>query len=136
MGNRLLEQEFYGTPRQRSAEVRRWWREFEHAARVALLQDLVARSWGVSLEEIKAPTRQHARAAFARQVGMYLGHVAFGLSLSAIGRHFGRDRTTAAHACRLVEDKRDDRDLDMVLTCLEQALVAVPRAFDRPPGHG
>ena len=34
--------------------------------------------------------------------------LAFGVNLSAVGRAFGRDRTTAAHACRLIEDRRDD----------------------------
>lgn len=53
-------------------------------------------------------------------------HVTFGFSLSAVGRHFGRDRTTAAHACRQVEDRRDDRDFDLLLDRLEYAARAMP----------
>lgn len=50
---------------------------------------------------------------------MYLAHVDFGLSFGSIGRVFGRDRTTVAHACRVVEDSRDDHWLDVRLSALE-----------------
>ena len=81
--------------------VARTRRDRERAAQVALMQETVALAW---------------------QVAMYLTHVIYGFSLSAVGRHFGRDRTTAAHACRLVEDRRDDKNFDMLLDRLEQAL--------------
>jgi hypothetical protein len=50
---------------------------------------------------------------------MYLAHVGFQLSFGAIGRVFDRDRTTVAHACRVVEDGRDDIWLDCRLEALE-----------------
>ena len=53
---------------------------------------------------------------------MYLAHVTFGLSYAEVGRAFGRDRTTAAHACRLIEDRREDPDLDTALADLEHVL--------------
>jgi chromosomal replication initiation ATPase DnaA len=53
---------------------------------------------------------------------MYLAHVHFGLTLSQVGRNFGRDRTTVAHACARIEDSRDDPTVDTVLSCLESAL--------------
>jgi len=37
-------------------------------------------------------------------------------------RPLRRDRTTVSHACSLVEDKRDDPDLDCRLDHLEQAI--------------
>ncbi|WP_083762498.1 helix-turn-helix domain-containing protein [Parvibaculum lavamentivorans] len=92
------------------------------AAQVALMQETVARAWNVPVDEIRSPTRRRAPVAQARQVAMYLTHVLYGFSLSAVGRHFGRDRTTAAHACRLVEDRRDDENFDMLLDRLEHAL--------------
>ena len=63
---------------------------------------------------------------------MYLTHIAGGLSLSEVGRLFARDRTTVAHACALVEDRRDDPDFDRCLAILEFALAlpAVPRSQD------
>lgn len=104
------------------AAVRRSIREREQAAKVALMQETVARAWNVPIGEMRSPTRRRASVAQARQVAMYLTHVIYGFSLSAVGRHFGRDRTTAAHACRLIEDRRDDENFDMLLDRLELAL--------------
>jgi chromosomal replication initiation ATPase DnaA len=101
-------------------------REIERAAQVALMQETIARAFGVPVAELRAPTRRRAPIALARQVAMYLTHVAFGFSLSAVGRHFGRDRTTAAHACRHIEDRRDDPAFDLLLDRLERAVSAVP----------
>jgi chromosomal replication initiation ATPase DnaA len=56
---------------------------------------------------------------------MYLAHVACGLSLTAAGDLFRRDRTTAAHACSVVEDLRDDPVVDQALTVLEAALASL-----------
>jgi chromosomal replication initiation ATPase DnaA len=69
-------------------------------------------------------TRSIARVARARQVAIYLAHVGFGLSYAEAGRLFGRDRTTAAYACRLIEDRRDDPRFDASLDCLEHTLRA------------
>ena len=104
------------------AAIRRSVREREQAAKVALMQETVARAWNVPIGEMRSPTRRRKPVAQARQVAMYLTHVIYGFSLSAVGRHFGRDRTTAAHACRLVEDRRDDENFDMLLDRLEYAL--------------
>jgi chromosomal replication initiation ATPase DnaA len=46
---------------------------------------------------------------------MYIAHVHLRLSLSEVGRYFGRDRTTAAHACRTVEDRRDEEMIDRII---------------------
>lgn len=98
------------------------------------LAALVAASFAVSPSEILSASRRSASVAFARQVAMYLAHVSFGASYSEIGRAFSRDRTTAAHACRVVEERRDDPRLDATLDRLERtcrsanATVIVPRA--------
>lgn len=84
----------------------------------------VSSAFSVPPQELRAPTRCRAQVAGARQVAMYLTHVGFGLSYSEAGRLFGRDRTTVAHACRLVEDWRDDPRFDASLDCLEQTLRA------------
>jgi chromosomal replication initiation ATPase DnaA len=60
--------------------------------------------------------------ALTRQVAMYLAHTRLGLSFSAAGALFDRDRTTAAHACRTVEDCRDDERFDTTLGYLEKTL--------------
>jgi len=83
-----------------------------------------AAAFSVPVAELTAESRRASDVAFARQSAMYLAHVAFGLSYSDIGRAFGRDRTTAAHACRLVEDRRDDPVIDAALDILEAACAS------------
>jgi chromosomal replication initiation ATPase DnaA len=56
---------------------------------------------------------------------MYLAHVTFGLSFSEIGRLFGLDRTTVAHACHAVEDLRDDPAMDRALAVIEATLAGL-----------
>ena len=53
---------------------------------------------------------------------MYLANVAGGVTFTAVGHQFGRNRSTVAHACALVEDLRDDPRLDEPLILLEAAL--------------
>lgn len=95
-------------------------------ARVRLVQQAVAYSFAVPVEEIAAATRRDARAALGRQVSMYLSHVAFELSLARVGAAFGRDRSTVAHACHRIEDRRDDPAFDDRLDQLEHSLRAMP----------
>ena len=79
----------------------------------------VARDFGLDLAALFAPTRGAPRAAFARQVAMYLAHIGFEQSFETISRVFDRDRTTVSHACHVVEDGRDDIWLDCRLEALE-----------------
>lgn len=83
----------------------------------------VTRDFGVGPGELNAPSRGSPSTALARQVAMYLCHVGFAMSFEAIGRLFGRDRTTVAHACRVVEDRRDDIWFDCRIAALELALA-------------
>ena len=89
-----------------------------------MVERAVSSAFPVTRNELRAPTRRNAEVAHARQVAMYLAHVGLGLSYSEAGRMFGRDRTTVAHACRLVEDRRDDPRFDASLDYLEQTLRA------------
>lgn len=71
------------------------------------------------------PSRGRARIALARQVAMYLGHVACGLSLTAVGRVFDRDRSTVAHACKRIEDRREDSDFDAAIQMMESSVRTI-----------
>jgi chromosomal replication initiation ATPase DnaA len=93
-----------------------------------IIGHLVAAAFGVSVRALQAPQRGPAPVAFARQVAMYLGHVVFRLNLTAVGRAFHRDRATARHACRLVEDCRDDAMLDRLLTLIERCCICAAQA--------
>lgn len=100
----------------------------KQAADVKLTCETVAKVYNILSVALASPTRGEAHVAHARQLAMYLAHVTFGMSLGAVGRHFGRDRTTAAYACRQVEDRRDNPRFDLMLDRLEDALKALSSA--------
>ena len=107
---------------------RRWKPEesegLERAA--SLLEGLVASAFGIGGAALIAPRRGPAEIAVARQVAMYLAHTRLGVSLTLAGAFFGRDRTTAAHACRRVEERREEPRFDAILGCLERAVDVWP----------
>jgi len=84
-----------------------------------------AAAFALPVGELIAATRRSHYVAFARQSAMYLAHVTFGLNYAEVGRAFRRDRTTAAYACRLIEERRDDPAVDAVLGSLESACGAL-----------
>lgn len=85
---------------------------------------LIARERHVPIRLLTHPSRCRRTTARARQLAMYLSHVVLGRSLTEIGYAFGRDRTTVAHACAVIEDMRDDPDFDAEVTALERRLEA------------
>jgi hypothetical protein len=76
----------------------------------------------VSPDEIRLARPGPRRVTFARQVAMYLTHVGAGLPQAEVGRLLARDRTTVAHACAVVEERRDDPVFDRSLEVLETVL--------------
>ena len=91
-----------------------------------------AAAFAVPVDELISTSRRTAYVAFARQSAMYLAHVTFGLNYSEVARAFGRDRTTAAHARQLIEDRRDDPAVDAVLGSLEDACGKLRRKLSAP----
>jgi Bacterial dnaA protein helix-turn-helix len=72
--------------------------------------------------------RGRALAVHVRHVEMYLCHVVLKVNFKEVGRVFSRSRTTAAYACKAIEDARDDRTFDQTLQLLEAATrLAVAR---------
>lgn len=110
-----------GTARRRRDRRRRTREAEVVAARCRCLEAVVVQAFGLSLADLRRASRGEAPVAFARQVAMYVAHVWLALSLSEVGRRFDRDRTTVAHACRVVEDRRDDPRVDRVVTTIESA---------------
>ncbi|ESQ79656.1 helix-turn-helix domain-containing protein [Asticcacaulis sp. YBE204] len=102
----------------------------EDRLRVRLVIELVALAMDVPADQIRSPSRNNARAARARQTAMYLAYIAWQWPLARVGDAFGRDRTTVGHACRVIEDLRDDRRFDQTLDRLEAALAGLPAALE------
>jgi chromosomal replication initiation ATPase DnaA len=91
------------------------------------IEQAVVQVFGIAYKDLRRTTRGRAKVALARQVAMYLAHVSCGLSLTETGRLFERDRTTVAHACGVIEDRRDDPIFDRALDLLEWAVPALTR---------
>ncbi|MGI9380603.1 MAG: helix-turn-helix domain-containing protein [Methyloligellaceae bacterium] len=96
-------------------------RQFQESNRI-VVEAAVMRIFNIHRSEIRSPSRGPAQVAFARQIAMYLTHICYGLTFTAVGRLFHRDRTTVAHACVVVEDMRDDPDFDYLLSTLETTI--------------
>ena len=113
------------------------WRGDTDAGR---LVGLVAAERGLSLTVLLQTSRGTAPVAGARQLAMYLTHVVLGRSYTEIGRLFGRDRTTVAHACAIIEDRRDEPAFERQIAALEARLEGIEetaKADERRSGtHG
>jgi chromosomal replication initiation ATPase DnaA len=83
----------------------------------------VAAAFAVRAADIESASRGPAATARARQAAIYLARVVLGMTFVEAGRLYGRDRTTAAHACRVIEDLRDDERFDRLLAQLEARLA-------------
>lgn len=101
-----------------------WLRD--DAALAKLTIDVAAFGLDIAAADIGSDQRGSARAAFARQVAMYLCSVAFRLSFGRIAIAFGRDRSTVTHACRIVEDHRECEAFDAWIANLETMLHRAP----------
>lgn len=90
-----------------------------------VIEHTVACVFGVHLEELHLPKRGRASIALARQTAMYLAHTSFSLTYADVGVLFERDRTTVAHACNVIEDRRDNPSFDLTLELLSRAITAL-----------
>ncbi|SFZ85899.1 dnaA protein helix-turn-helix [Devosia enhydra] len=114
-----------GVRRLRSLDAA--WRSDSLAGR---LVGIVASERDMSLTVLLQGSRGTAPVAEARQLAMYLVHVILGRSYTEIGRLFGRDRTTVAHACAIIEDRRDEPEFERRIAALEARLEAAVEAAD------
>ncbi|HVW57178.1 MAG TPA: helix-turn-helix domain-containing protein [Rhizobiaceae bacterium] len=91
------------------------------------LIDIASALFNVGGKELRRTGRTSLCVSRVRQIAMYVGHVALGLSMNEIGRGFSRDRTTVLYACHLVEDMRDDDEFDRIVSIMEKVAVAAFR---------
>ena len=88
---------------------------------------------------IVANERGTIGVARARQIAMYLLHTSLSAPYGVVAAMFGRDRTTVSHACRTIEDLRDDPMHDDFIRRLEE-VVELARSMSagarRQPGPG
>jgi hypothetical protein len=93
------------------------------AAHLHLAEGYVSRAFCIRPHDFYIDTRGPKHVAEARQLIMYLAHVEFGLPLAAVGRMYLRDRSTASHACKKVEIKREDPVFDELVCEIENLIT-------------
>ncbi len=92
------------------------------AARCRLAAQLAAHRFEVPRTTMLGRARGSRRASVARQVAIYLAHVALSVPIGVIARQFRRTHSTAVFACRQVEDRRDEPAFDVAVADLELAI--------------
>jgi len=96
--------------------------DFQSTVACDFIKSSISLVFEIPIRELNARTRLSAKVAFARQLAMYIAHVRLGLKLGVVGGQFGRDRTTVAHACRVIEDRRDEPEVDFLADCMERSV--------------
>jgi len=103
----------------------------EDRIRADLALTLVAASTGFATRRLKEQRRMIGPEGRARRMAVYLAYVTFGWPMDRVAHVFGLNRTTAANACRWVEDARDSKPLDELLdhleACAKQVLALARR---------
>lgn len=66
--------------------------------------------------------RPGLEGGFARNCAIYLAHTELGLTMTAIGQVLGLERSGIGAAAQAVEDLRDDRDFEALLSSMGVAL--------------
>lgn len=89
-----------------------------------LVIKLVATLEQTDQQAMRKTSRGKADICLARQMAMYLMHTVFSCSYHHVAAFFKRDRTTISHACKLVEDLRDNEEFDKRLEAMENLLVS------------
>ena len=101
-------------------------RRANDAAMAELAASIASYATGVAQHSIVDDERGCMKTAFARQVAMYLCHVGCELSMARVAAAFGRDRSTVAHACHAIEDRRDEGQFDLWIGALEAMMRRTP----------
>ena len=91
--------------------------------------DILSICFSVPGREIRQIGRNASSIARVRQIGMYVCHVAVGMTMQEVAIGFLRDRSTVVHACHLVEDMRDDAHFDAIVGTIERIALAAFGAF-------
>jgi len=100
---------------------------------VGFVTHLVSLATGIPATEINTARRVSNAAVRARHLAIYLTHITFHWPLHRVAFAFGRDRTTCGHACRRIEDLREDAAFDRRLTELEACLRQAPAHAEALP---
>lgn len=111
--------------------------DVQKAGKVRLVLSTVELAFRAKAIHLLGPSRGGRHLVRARQTMQYLAHCGLSISYTDLARLTQRDRTSIAHACRTIEDLRDDPEFDKALYFMEMALVLMThqtRAFNQQGG--
>jgi len=91
-----------------------------------LVVSAVAIEFAVPSFVLSSKLKGTSEVSYARQIAMYLMRCVYGLTKQRIAELFERHYTTVSHACRLIEEQRDDSIFDAKLLRLENFLRQAP----------
>ncbi|GLK74244.1 chromosomal replication initiator DnaA [Ancylobacter dichloromethanicus] len=97
---------------------------------------LAAEATAIPLGLVLHEHRLDRRCASARALAMYLAHVGLGLPMTRVATGFGRHRSTVAHACRRIEERREIAGWDRWVAALEEDVRRLALPGDRGGAHG
>ena len=97
-------------------------RHGRNAPWLAVVEAAISSVTAVAVAQMRSPRRGPQRVARARQLAAYVGHVGSRVPIAEVAAALGRDRSTLSHACRAVEQRRDDPSFDAAVTLLERGL--------------
>lgn len=100
--------------------------------RAYLAGALTAFALGMKTEAVLGGGRGSPAVSRARHIAMYLLRAGLGMSLARVAGAFGRDRSTVAYACQVIEDLRDDPDFDIWIEQLSVGLSSVAVLGEAP----
>ncbi|HVZ68778.1 MAG TPA: helix-turn-helix domain-containing protein [Rhizomicrobium sp.] len=86
-----------------------------------LAQTVAAGAYGVQMDDMCSRTRK-GEAEKARQLAAYLARVVFDVGLRELAIAMGRSPGTVCHACRRVEQRREEPQFDFAVEYLEHQL--------------
>ena len=89
---------------------------------IGLAQAVSAYSFGVPMDALTASAIGDSQAIRARQVAMYLSQMVLQLGPREVPRAFHRTHPGVLHACRRVEEAREDPGFDRTVELLETVL--------------
>ena len=86
-----------------------------------LAQNVAAGAYGVAMDDMRSRTRK-GEAEKARQLAAYLARVVFDVGLRELAHATGRSPATVFHACKCVEQRREEPQFDTAVESLEHQL--------------
>jgi hypothetical protein len=90
-----------------------------------VVRQMTAELLTFTVDRVQIRRERRRQQCHARQIAMYVCHVALRIPQSDVAYAFGRDRTTVRHACAAVEDRRDSPAYDDFVGAVERLALSV-----------